>query len=470
MRKQFYLLCVVLGVFVPNIYSQDSDTIKTIDIITDSMTVDPDNNAKWRVGEAIYPSKPKDAWELGVHFGHFFISGDTDMAIPGGYGLGLHLRKSIHYAFSIRADVFYGKASGFDPQPSKHSSLGGGLIEPTFSSYNPSLGLSDGEWFPKYQTRQVYGAIQGVLNIGNILFHKHRNTWNWYMVIGAGFANHQAKLDLLDENGNPYTNLRQSIGWTNDKFNTKAGRAEIKDALNEIYDGDYETEGFKKSGIFRLGDDINFHVVLTTSMGISRKISKRFNIGIEHQVMLQDNDYLDGIKFRTAVDQTNNADIAHYTNIRLSFNLGDFNKRTEPLYWLNPLSSTLNDISDLKQRPICDFTDSDNDGVINILDEEPNTIEGFPVSTRGVTLDSDGDSFPDGIDHEIYSPRGFKVDTVGIAIVPTYTTVEDVIALIEQRTVPLAAKIEDCCCKCEADVKVVIPKVYKYKSNKNSGY
>ena len=43
-----------------------------------------------------YSAKPKNAWELGVHFGHFFIDGDVDRTIPGGYGLGLHLRKAIH--------------------------------------------------------------------------------------------------------------------------------------------------------------------------------------------------------------------------------------------------------------------------------------------------------------------------------------------------------------------------------------
>lgn len=64
-------------------------------------------------------------------------------------------------------------------------------------------------------------------------------------------------------------------------------------------------------------------------MGISRKISNRLNLGIEHQVNLSDNDALDGIRFRTALDQTNNNDISHYTNLRLGINLGNFNKVTE---------------------------------------------------------------------------------------------------------------------------------------------
>src|SRR5690606_36492206 len=107
----------------------------------------------------------------------------------------------------------------------------------------------------------------------------------------------------------------------------------------------------------------------TASLGVSRKLSKRINIGLEHQVMLSDNDMLDGIRFRTAYDQTNNNDIAHYTNIRVGINLGNFDKVSEPLYWLNPLNYQMNDIAELKQRPVFDLTDSDGDGVIDMLDQ-----------------------------------------------------------------------------------------------------
>ena len=138
-------------------------------------------------------------------------------------------------------------------------------------------------------------------------------------------------------------------------------------------------------------------------MGISRKINKRFNIGIEHQVIASDNDYLDGIQFRTALDQTNNVDISHYTNVRLGINLGNFNKVTEPLYWLNPLDAGMNDIADLKQRPVLDLTDTDADGIIDMLDQEVNTPAGAPVDTRGIALDSDGDNIADYKDKEPYS-------------------------------------------------------------------
>ncbi|MFT4533567.1 MAG: OOP family OmpA-OmpF porin [Saprospiraceae bacterium] len=427
MTKRIYLLSFLLAICFLSVNAQDDAFVKTG--ISDEMTKDPEQNKMWRMGQTNYSAKPKSAWELGVHVGHAFIAGDVDNTIPGGYGVGLHLRKALHYVFSIRGDLFYGQMTGKDPQPWKHSSVGGGLIESTFSPY----GGAEKAWFPSHKTTYMYGALQGVINIGNLLFHKDRNKWNWYATVGVGIDHHTANLDLLGADGLPYADLIARSGFTIAKFDTKEGRAEIKEALDGIYDGVYETEGFKKKGIFRLGDETNVHVVWTTSMGISRKISKRINIGLEHQLMVTDNDYLDGIKFRTALDQTNSVDLIYYTNIRLGINLGNLDKVTEPLYWLNPLDATFNDIAELKQRPVLDLTDEDGDGIIDMLDQELDTPAGCPVDTRGVTLDSDGDGFADCKDEEPYSPPGFDVDSKGVAAVPTITE-DDVNAIVDNKT------------------------------------
>jgi len=304
--------------------------------------------------------------------------------------------------------------------------IGGGLVENTFDAYDPATG-GPGEWFPAHRTRYISGDLAVVLNIGNLLFHKERNKWNWYAALGVGLSHHEAKLDLLNEAGQPYRGVSPDgndrvsfrrdadLNWTQERFNTQAGRNEIEAAIKAKYDGVYETEGFKKAGIFRIGDDINIHPVFIPSMGISRKITKRLNIGIEHQIFLSDNDYLDGIKFRTAVDQTNNVDIGHYTHLRIGFNIGNFDKVTEPLYWLNPMDQAFNEISNIKNQPQLDLTDEDQDGVIDMLDQELDTPEGCPVDTRGVLLDSDGDGIVDCEDKEPYSRPGCPIDEYGIA-------------------------------------------------------
>jgi outer membrane protein OmpA-like peptidoglycan-associated protein len=410
---------------------------------------DAKTDAGYRMGVTNYSAKPKNAWELGLHLGHYFIDGDVDRNIPAGYGLGLHLRKAVHYAFSVRADLFYGQAKGLDPQTWRHRTvgngiIGGGLVEP---EYAPYAGNADG-WFPSHKTRRIYGALQGIINIGNILFHQKNNKWNWYLGVGAGLSNHVAKLDLLDANNQPYQNVLTKAGWTFEKFDTKAGRKEIKDAIrNNIYDGTYETEGPKKAGIFRLGDETNIHVMFTGSVGVSRKISKRFNIGLEHQVMATDNDYLDGIRFRTSDDITQDVDIEHYTNLRLAFNLGNLDKVTEPLYWVNPLDATLNDIAELKARPVLDLTDSDSDGIIDMLDQEKDTPAGAAVDTRGIALDSDNDGIADYQDKEPYSPIGYPIGKDGVANVKkceSCLTEADVFRMIDSRSANFKSASSDC--------------------------
>ncbi len=402
-----------------------NDTWKTARI-TDDMTVDSEQNKQWRMGESKFSAKPKNAWEVGIHGGHFFIDGDVDRLVPGGFGVGLHLRKAINYVFSVRGDVMFGRAYGIDPQFWSHrdarydnSDNGGGLVESVFDPYAPNADGSFEEWFPRHRTTYGYVALEGVVNIGNLLFHKERNKWNFNVAAGPGLDTHLTELDLLDENGDIYTSLRSRVEWTRAKFDTQSGRADIRNDIKEIYDGTYETEGFKKAGIFRIGDETNVHVVFVTSMGVARKLGKRFNIGLEHQVMISDNDYLDGIKFRNNEDQTNNADISHYTNLRLGINLGNFDKVTEPLYWLNPIDGVMNDIATLKQRPELDLSDEDEDGVIDMLDQELDSEPGCDVDTRGITLDSDGDGLIDCKDAEPFSPPGCEIDERGVADCPT---------------------------------------------------
>lgn len=446
-----FLVCLVILLTSGVVQSQESETADEVvdqesvasdvnltwlaPVVTDEMTKDPEQNRQWRLGQYKYSSRPKDMWELGLHLGHFFIDGDVDRKIPGGFGLGLSLRKSLNYITSIRFEGFYGQASGLETQPWRHKSFGGGLVEfnDQFNGWEAYNGDQADGWFPSHKTTYYYGSVELVFNIGNILFHNERNKWNTYVALGVGLDHHSTMLDLLDANGNPYADLIQNTGFSRAVFNTKAGRDAIKNVLESTYDGNYETEGFKKEGIFRLGDDFNIHAIFTGSLGFSRKLSRRLNIGLEHEVILSDNDYLDGVKFRTAKDQSNNLDIGHYTSLRFGFNMGKFSKRTEPLYWLNPMENVFNEIAELKARPQFEWSDEDNDGVLDLVDQELDTPDGCLVDTKGVTLDSDGDGVVDCQDKEPFSPPGYPVDQFGVAQIdePVILTEDDVITIIE---------------------------------------
>ncbi len=155
---------------------------------------------------------------------------------------------------------------------------------------------------------------------------------------------------------------------------------------------------------------------------------------MEYEVFISDNDLLDGWEGTTFRGN----DIQHFASLRLGLALGSFEKRVEPLYWVNPLDATMNDIAELKQRPKFDLTDSDGDGVIDMIDQEKDSPAGCPVDTRGVVLDSDGDGVIDCKDEEPYSPPGYDVDARGVAQVPKmYLTESEINNLITERTADL---------------------------------
>lgn len=60
--------------------------------------------------------------------------------------------------------------------------------------------------------------------------------------------------------------------------------------------------------------------------------------------------------------------------------------------------------------------DSDEDGVPDMFDKDPETPEGEKIDVSGRSFDSDDDGFPDSKDAEPFSPKYAEVDNKGVAI------------------------------------------------------
>ena len=91
------------------------------------------------------------------------------------------------------------------------------------------------------------------------------------------------------------------------------------------------------------------------------------------------------------------------------------------MYWLNPLDYAYNELNAPKHmklpKPILD--DADGDGVTDQFDLEPNTPQGAPVDSHGVSKDTDGDGVPDFKDKELITPTQCQpVDADGIGKCP----------------------------------------------------
>ncbi len=165
---------------------------------------------------------------------------------------------------------------------------------------------------------------------------------------------------------------------------------------------------------------------VTGGAGLAFRIGPRMNIGIEHQassIFGSRTDLIDGFDTFGPVQDRNTIfrDIINYTCIKFNFNIGNSSTQAEPLYWLNPLDVVLDDLSEIKEKQALSLEDSDDDGVIDAIDQEPNTPPDAPVDTKGRTLDSDRDGVADYKDREPYFPPrpGERVNEEGVVINPT---------------------------------------------------
>ncbi len=174
--------------------------------------------------------------------------------------------------------------------------------------------------------------------------------------------------------------------------------------------------------------------------GLAFRFNSKFNLGLEYtiaQMFGHDGDLLDGVDEYSNGSRTVDNDWLHWPHLSLNFNIGGKdkagNKKSEPLYWVNPMETAGNAISELEKRPIYDPTDTDGDGIIDAIDDEDNSPAGARVDTKGVTLDSDGDKVPNYMDKEPFSPPGYTVNKDGVAQVPKPITEADVNRIVDAK-------------------------------------
>jgi len=399
-------------------------------VIGDEMTNDPEQNAQWREGQNPYPAKPKSMWELSLYGGATILAGDVD-ASPS-WNAGLTFRKALNYVLSIRFGGNYANYKGYDSRASSYASIS---KEQTFTqnvAEFPELRNYEGSVLHRnYETKIAAASVEMLVSFGNILFHRPDPYWNGYIGIGVGGHSIDAGVNFFDDNGastggsNAIYNFESVNNGTNPV--TSDERKTSRDALKELLDDSYElTAGTQ------FGDDKSSGIHGLVSLGSTWRLGGVVNLGIEYQMYITGNDLLDGF---TA--NSRSADLLNQFNVRLGFNLGSKEKRVKPLYWVNPLDATANDIAELKQRPKFDLTDSDGDGVIDMIDQERETPAGCPVDTRGIILDSDGDGVPDCKDEEPFSPPGYTVNDKGVANVTTpYLTESEIRTIVNERPLP----------------------------------
>jgi OmpA-OmpF porin, OOP family len=375
-----------------NIYSVLSLLLVTLSITSASaqkMAASQDSKANYGF------FAPNNQTELGINAGLSYMIGDLK-AKPG-VGVGLSLRKALDYTFSLRADVGFQQLNSETPNNSDYP-YGGQEVRNGFGNDPRSINSAN--------TSALSGDLQLVISLNNGRWDNGARKVNPYVFGGVGVS---------------YLNTQVNVTKTGGKVGATTGEQEF------VLPGDRNTG--------KVAPSVN------AGAGISFRINDKMSFSIEEKIVTlfgKRADLMDAF-------QVNARDFSSYTNLRLGFNIGAKNKQTMPLWWAGPADQVNADIAELKARPKYDPTDTDSDGVIDMIDQEKDSPAGARVDTRGVALDSDSDGVADYKDKEPFSPIGYKVDNNGVAQVPkpAYVTEADVNRIVDAQLAKFKASLGD---------------------------
>jgi outer membrane protein OmpA-like peptidoglycan-associated protein len=424
--KKITLLTGVLCLLATAGFSQTTTSAKRQGV--DDSTVIPSRrmpqHTEFMNGTYNFPAKPRNQWEIGIKGGLFNITGDVDV-LPS-WGAGLHIRKAFGYLFSARLEYTYGIAKGLNWRQSENYRNNPAWTRNVNNRYNPLIdngtGLTTVTGAPSatpvyynYKTNVQDLMIEGVVTLNNVRFHRSKTGFALYGFAGVGGSIYDAKVNALDENGNPY-NFNTVTGGT------YKGRKDTRKALKSLMDNTYETaaenHGTRRAKLFGM----SYKTVGSVGVGVAFKLSTRFNIALEDRFTFTNDDLYDGQQWAEQTPGspvfTQNFDTYNFASLGINMNLGS--KSTEPLWWLNPLDYAYSEIRNprIMKLPKPVLPDTDGDGVTDQFDQEQ-TPAGCPVDSHGVSRDTDGDGVPDCRDKELVTPTVCQpVDADGVGKCP----------------------------------------------------
>ncbi|RYF93907.1 MAG: hypothetical protein EOO02_23940, partial [Chitinophagaceae bacterium] len=281
-----------------------------------------------------FPAKPRNQSELGIKVGVSSIAGDVRSRFPG-FGAGLHWRKALGYVFSVRVEGGYAQTKGLNFKPSNNY-----LKNSAYANNGYVVGgLPTSPVFYNYKTNMYELAVQGVVTLNNIRFHRAKTGFNVYAFGGVGGMIYDVKVDALNGQGQAYNynNLPGYAGFAANNFQY-SDRKDIRKALKDFTDGSYETEGETDNGQPKLFGE-PFKPMVNVGLGFAFKLNKRLSLAIEDKVTIVKTDLLDGNQWQengiAAIAQTRDQDWANFLSVGLNVALGG--KSVEPLWWVNPL-------------------------------------------------------------------------------------------------------------------------------------
>ena len=414
-----YALMMSLLLAARGVFAQDSSTMMMNDAKSywdDSSKVSTKNMAQYnefRNNQYPYPAKPRDQWQLGLTGGVLVPLFDVPNAQFPGWHAGLNLRKSLGYMVSVKVGAEYGETKGYEYRQfvstrNLPTGITGYTDNPNIAGGNP--------WLPAYKMQAVIPSVELMFSFGNILFHKGNPKSNVYFTAGYTPFVYHTKLDALNANNTAYNFASIDFGQK---------RTDIQKDVKNLLDGNYETDAKVRSRSQNFDDASSskwqFRHSAFVGGGYEFKLGAFGSLGLEAKYYIISDDFLDGVTYATGGSLTPANDNLISGNVTLGINIGSKARRTEPLWFQNPLNFAYNELNAPQHMkiPTPVLPDADGDGITDQIDQEPNTPAGAPVDSHGVAKDTDGDGVPDYKDKELLTPQKcFPVDADGIGKCP----------------------------------------------------
>jgi hypothetical protein len=268
-----------------------------------------------------FPSKPRSKWELGLKVGSPAIIGDVSANNPA-LGFGIHMRKSLGYLLSIRAEYFHGTPSGLDWKASRNYNYNTAWVNNGYLANirsGNSYSAAQDKVFYNYKSSLNDISVQGIINLNNIRFHKAQNKFNIYSIMGVGLTFFETKIDALKGASQKYAfNSIPDGTWEN--------KSQVKDQVKGLLDGTYETNAeldpLKGSKLF--GKSSTFSV--SGGLGFAFKLSPKVNLAVEDRIVLTKSDLLDGQRWAATPlgDAALTADNDYYNFLSIGLNINLF--------------------------------------------------------------------------------------------------------------------------------------------------
>ncbi len=396
------------------VFAQDSSMSMMSDSKSywdDSSKVSTKNMAQYnefRNNQYPYPAKPRDMWQLGITGGVLVPLFDVPNAQFPGWHAGLNLRKSLGYTVSVKFGAEYGETKGYEYRP--YTSL-----QNLPANIAAQYAAANQQYLPAYKMQAVIPSVELLFSFSNILFHKGNPKSNVYLSAGYTPFVYHTKLDAL----------RGNAAYNFNSINLTQKRTDIQKDVKDLLDGSYETDAPVRSRSQNFDDASiskwQFRHSAFVGGGYEFKLGTFGSIGLEAKYYIISDDYLDGVNHAVDGALTPANDNLISGDVTFGINLGSKAKRTEPLWFQNPLNYLYNEVNVPQHMkiPTPVLPDADGDGVTDQFDQEPNTPAGAPVDSHGVAKDTDGDGVPDYKDKELLTPQKcFPVDADGIGKCP----------------------------------------------------